>query len=489
MQTLIKIKDLSLSWATKVCFENFTAQIAAHSKIAIIGRNGCGKSSLLKALNNSYFEQQPTLTGTITPISPLMFGYIPQTIDNFATLSGGEKFNKTFSTILKLQPNILLLDEPSNHLDQPNRFRLQRQLNNFSGAIVIVSHDLALINTCCTTLWHLDNEKIHIFHGNYQHYLQELHTQQEVLFKKKKELTKEQAALHLNLMQNQEKIAKSKASGQKKIATRRWLKSTGAAKAMQAEQARGKQLAKLATQNHELNQQLAALALPKTITPKFSILSHQRKSTELLAITDGTIAYNPDTILLKNINLRITPTNRLAILGNNGSGKTSLIKAILANPQIITTGTWRLPNNSTIGYLDQHYKNLLPDTTVIDNIQALAPNWSKLQIRRHLSDFLFYNNVQVNAKVTTLSAGEKARLILAKIAARPPALLILDELTNNLDLETIGHTITTLQEYQGAMIVVSHELEFINALQITDFYHINPKTTTLAWKNSYELNY
>ncbi len=113
-----------------------------------------------------------------------------------------------------------------------------------------------------------------------------------------------------------------------------------------------------------------------------------------------------------------------------------------------------------IGYLDQHYGTLIPDKTVIETISDLVPAWSHAEIRRHLNDFLFRKNEEVNSPVSTLSGGEKARLSLAQIAAKTPKLLILDEITNNLDLETKEHVVQVLKAYPGAMIVISHEADF-----------------------------
>lgn len=119
-----------------------------------------------------------------------------------------------------------------------------------------------------------------------------------------------------------------------------------------------------------------------------------------------------------------------------------------------------------VGYLDQHYATLNPDKTVLETIEDLVPAWPHSETRRHLNDFLFRKNEEVNALVSTLSGGEKARLSLAQIAAKTLKLLILDEITNNLDLETKEHVVQVLKAYPSAMIVISHDVDFLTEIKI-----------------------
>jgi len=144
----------------------------------------------------------------------------------------------------------------------------------------------------------------------------------------------------------------------------------------------------------------------------------------------------------------------------------------LDNPSVIKTGNLTVPHAYEIGYLDQHYTTLSADKTVWETISSFFMNKSYTEIREHLNDFLFSKNEEVNALVSTLSGGEKARLSLAQIAAMMPKILILDEMTNNLDRETRAHVMQVLKVYPGAMIVISHDADFLNAIQVTDRYEI-----------------
>ena len=140
--------------------------------------------------------------------------------------------------------------------------------------------------------------------------------------------------------------------------------------------------------------------------------------------------------------------------------------------EVWADGTWTIPNRSDIGYIDQHYRTLDPEKSAEDIIYEKNPNLSYTNIRKHLNSFMFRKNEEVSAKVKTMSGGEMARLSLAQIAVNPPKLLILDEITNNLDIEKKDHISKILQQYPGAFIIISHELKFLSKLPLTGHYAI-----------------
>lgn len=162
----------------------------------------------------------------------------------------------------------------------------------------------------------------------------------------------------------------------------------------------------------------------------------------------------------------------MALKGANATGKSTFVKGILGDSNIIRSGNWYCPHLQNIGYLDQHYTNLDNQKSVLETIEALAPSWSHEKTRCHLNDFLFRKNAEVFEKVECLSGGEKARLSLAQLAANPPHLLILDEITNNLDLETCMHVTQVLRNYPGAFILISHDAHFLKEVSITISYEI-----------------
>lgn len=250
------------------------------------------------------------------------------------------------------------------------------------------------------------------------------------------------------------------------MSKKKWSSVIANAKASKAGEVSGKKKSAIDHKKQHLTNQLSDLRLPEIILPKFSLKAENISSYNLLSINDADIGYSPDKIILKNINLSVAGKERIAIKGKNASGKSTLLKAILGKDEVFKTGNWHLPRIDNIGYLDQHYSNLSPDLSVFEHIKKCRSDWGENDIRRHLNDFLFRKNEEVMKVAKNLSGGEKARLCLSMIAAQTPKLLILDEITNNLDLETKEHVIQVLQEYPGAMIIVSHEEDFLEAINI-----------------------
>lgn len=290
--------------------------------------------------------------------------------------------------------------------------------------------------------------------------------------------------IHQNLMEQQQRIAKSKASGEKKVANRRWLKSTGDLKGMHAEKSQGKKIKNIEHKKNNLTEQLFDLRQAEIILPKFSLTNADISNNAVLSIACGQIGYAANKPIIKNISMSLNSKSRIAILGDNGSGKSSIVKAILNDQSVIRIGDWCAPEAKNIGYLDQHYSTLPKQKTVFEFIAGLMPHWNNAKIRSHLNDFLFRKNEEVSILIEQLSGGEKARLSLAQIAAKTPKLLILDEITNNLDLETRDHVINVFNTYPGAMIVISHDYDFLSKINIKEYYAI--KNCEIVSANYYQ---
>ncbi|MDR0662110.1 MAG: ATP-binding cassette domain-containing protein [Holosporales bacterium] len=456
MHRPIQIQDYYLSFPHKTCFENFSTVIEPGDRIALIGRNGSGKSSLLTMIANNFPDEA--------------LAYIPQILEE-VPLSGGECFHRSLSRALVKNPALLLLDEPTNHLDGDNRQSLFRKLQAYPGTLIIATHDKELLHRNIDILWHIEGGKVTIFRGQYEAYEAEKQRQFLSLTHQIEQLTQKQQSLHQALMQEQERAAKSRAAGKKKVATSRWMKSAGDLKAMKAEKSQGGKRKALDNKKQELRAQLEDLHLPEKIIPTFS-LSHQEVGDRTLVhIVEGAVGYTAEKMILTRIHLSIRTRERVAIMGRNGSGKTTLLKGLLGDKKVIRQGEWQTPLREQIGILDQFYQNLQEDKTALEVIAEAGPSsWSQAEIRKHLNSFLFRKNEEVNTSVKQLSGGEKARLSLAQIAARPPRLLILDEITNNIDLETRNHVVDLLRAYPAAMIVVSHDEHFLKEIKIERSY-------------------
>lgn len=366
---------------------------------------------------------------------------------------------------MTLNPNVLILDEPTNHLDSNNRASLMRMLNRYPHTLIIVSHDRELLHNSIDIIWHIDNETINIFNRHYEEHLKQVATTRLAIEKELANLKRQQKSQHIMLMKEQERAKTSKERGKKKQQNGRWPTIVAKQKACQGQETAGHNKSTILRKKQELLDHLNCLHLPETIKPKFSISAEESAKSHIVTITDGSVAYNKQEII-NNINFYLTGKEKVAITGGNGSGKSTIVKAILNDQTIIKHGTWNVLEKQYIGYLDQHYQNLDLRKTVLDIIYDACPQWSYIEIRKHLNDFLFRKNEEVNAMVHTLSGGEKARLSLAQIAAKTPKLLILDEITNNLDFITYQHVIEILKAYPGALIAISHEEKFLESIGI-----------------------
>lgn len=471
----IHIQNLELSFPHKTCFIDFNVQIQAGSRIAIIGRNGSGKSSLLQCLCGL----TEATSGKIHHYEDVIFGFVPQIIENHNTLSGAERFHQALTFALKQHPNVLLLDEPTNHLDIRNKLQLMRMLQAYQGTLIIVSHDTELLRYSVDSLWHIEHGEINQFHGAYDDYVREIAQQRESIEQEVTRLKAQKHQLHDALMKEQARTAKSKAKGEKSIQQHKWPTIVSAAKINRAKETTGRNKANIDDKKQLLSEKLSHLYLADIITPSFSIDAEKISDYTLISITDATIAYDNNAPLLKHVHLSMNSKARIALIGENASGKSTLIKAMLSKPDITITGHWLVPKPNDMGYLDQHYANLNPEKTVFEMISELKPSWSHLEIRQHLNQFLFRKNEEVETYVKNLSGGEKVRLSLALIAADTPIMLILDEITNNLDLESKKHVIQVLKAYHGALLVISHDSDFLESLNLDCIYQIEQGTLLL----------
>jgi len=466
MHKPIQFKDICFSLPHKHCFEQFTQTISYGQRIAVIGQNGCGKSTLLRMLRGLV---EPTDGELIIP-QDINTGYVPQLIDEFQTVSGGQRFNKKLTQALACSPDILLLDEPTNHLDRTNRQSLMRMLRSFTGTLIVVTHDVELLNQAVDIIWHIDQGRISVFTGSYEDCQRERVIQYQAIEQELSQLSRQKKDTHRLLMKEQMRAKNSRAGGEKKIENRKWPMVGSMIKVGRANETSNRKKSEISYKKQALSEQMSALRLPEIIKPAFSIQPGE-SGRVLVSVSDGAVGF--DHPILTAINLSITSGDRIAISGNNGSGKSTLIRAILNDAEVIKTGYWQLLKREAIGYLDQHYLTLDKEKTVLDIIQDCVSDWSYADIRKHLNDFLFRKNEEINAIVSSLSGGEKVRLSLALIAAITPKLLMLDEITNNLDLETREHVIQVLKNYPGTIIVVSHDTDFLSSIGITSHYFIH----------------
>jgi ATPase subunit of ABC transporter with duplicated ATPase domains len=344
-------------------------------------------------------------------------------------------------------------------------------LKAFVGTLVIVTHDVALLRSTVDELWHINNGRVRTFSGNYDDYVREVSTQQKVIDMELADLSRQKRQVHESLMQEQSRAKSSRAQGEKNIQQRKWPTIVSDSKARNAQETSGRKKRGLHQKKQEVMVRWSELYVPERIQVTFSLQGMTNHQT-IVSVADGQVGYETESRVLRDLRFSIQSGDRIALEGRNGSGKSTLVKAILGDRGIIIDGDWIRPKAHEIGYLDQHYKTLNPDKTVLETIRYLLPDYKDAEIRKHLNDFLFRKNEEVNALIASLSGGEKVRLSLAQIAAKTPKLLILDEMTNNLDLETRAYVIEVLKEYPGALLVISHDVDFLKAINLENRYQI-----------------
>lgn len=468
----LQIKDLSLIYPNKSCFCNFSAFVPYGSRIAIIGGNGCGKSSLLKIINS---ELNPSSGKIIVP-KEISMGYVPQIIEDLTHLSGAQRFNAYLSQALRTKPDILLLDEPTNHLDASQGKSLIRMLKDYTGTLMIATHNVYLMDSVTETLWHIHEDSINIFSGNYTNYMRARENERYSLDQEIEQLNREKTKMHESLMKEQKRAKLSKIKGQNSIERRKWPRIVSKCKANRASKTAGNNKFKIAQQKEKLNLRLSNLHVQEIIVPNFLITGRNEGSKVLVSIREGELGYSHNGIILRKINLDIRSCERIAILGENASGKSTLIRGIMNDLLVIKGGQWNTIAREDIGYLDQHYNDLDPEMNPFDEIKKIQSSWASVEIRNYLSNFLFRKNEEVFLKIKYLSGGEKCRLSLAKLACQIPKLIILDEITNNLDRETKNHIIEVFKSFPAAIVIISHDDHFLNEIGIEKRYEINNGT-------------
>lgn len=505
---ILSCNNISKSFGTDVIIKSCSFNIEDHEKAAIVGINGAGKSTLLKIITGI----EPADTGLVTLAKDKTLGYLSQqqnlnsdntiydellsvkqyildmeaqlrSIENqmksaddtaletlmkkysdlnhefelnngyaykseitgvlkglgFAeedftlnvnTLSGGQKTRVALGRLLLSKPDIILLDEPTNHLDMESISWLENYLLNYSGAVLIVAHDRYFLDKIVSKIIELDNGNATVFSGNYTDYAS-----------KKAILRNMQLKEYLN----QQREIKH----QEEVITK--LKQFNREKSIKRAESREKMLNKMefVDKPEILNDKMDIKLEPNVIS-----------GNDVLTVDNLTKGFD-GTVLFDNICFQIKRSERVALIGSNGTGKTTILKLI--NGIIpADSGSIYLGAKVNIGYYDQEHHVLDPDKTIFDEIRDAYPDLNNTQIRNTLAAFLFTNE-DVFKYIKDLSGGERGRVSLAKLMLSNANFLILDEPTNHLDITSKEILENALNSYTGTVLFVSHDRYFINS--------------------------
>ncbi|MBL7203571.1 MAG: ABC-F family ATP-binding cassette domain-containing protein [Desulfobacteraceae bacterium] len=346
-----------------------------------------------------------------------------------ASLSGGWKMRAALATLLYQKPDLLLLDEPTNHLDIPSVRWLVEFLQNFKGAMILVSHDREFLNKQINWIVSFETEGMRSYKGNYDFYL--------------KAREEEVKSLEARAKNQEQKIRDAK----------RFIERFRS-KATKARQAQSK--LKL-VKKMELIQ-----TFQKEKTIHFSFPEVARSGKEVVFI-EGVSKRFGKNVLYDDLNLRALRGERIAIIGPNGCGKTTLLK-IVAGEIEADRGKISLGHKVSVAYFAQHHSDLLnPKKTVVEEVYQVVPNASIGFVRAVCGAFLFSGS-DVDKTIGVLSGGERARVSLAKLLVNPGNFMLMDEPTNHLDIESSERLIDALKGYNGTLLFVSHNQSFVNRL-------------------------
>lgn len=350
-----------------------------------------------------------------------------QLTDAVATFSGGWRMRLNLAQALMCPADLLLLDEPTNHLDLDAIIWLENWLQRYPGTLIVISHDRAFLDTICHVVVHLHNQQLTRYRGNYSDF--EIQLAQKLNMQQSAYLKQQQQIAHL-----QKFIDRFKAK---------------ASKAKQA-QSRVKALEKM--------QRLAPIRTPMDFSFAFDL--PESLPNPALVLEQADCGYQHP--ILSRVNLTIHSGQRIGLLGANGQGKSTLIKSLVGDIPLLQGQ--RLPAKGLrIGYFAQHQLEiLLPDDTPLQYLLRIDPLAKEQAVRDFLGGFKFTNEMAVSA-IGPLSGGEKARLVLAGLVWQRPNLLLLDEPTNHLDIETREALTLALAEFEGTLIVVSHDRYLLQA--------------------------
>ena len=447
------VEDLTKSVGSKVLFSNISFAVNKGQRIALIARNGIGKSTLLDILMGKTDYDN----GKITWRKDLKVRYLPQklmgdeairllgnkmNIEEFEKLSGGQQKRLVLQQLLDDEPDILLLDEPTNHLDLDTVVWLEDYLGDKRTArgerpltILMVTHDRYFLDSVCTDIFELDEHNLYSYHGNYAYYVEKRAERIEV--------------------QNAE-VEKARNLYRTEL---EWMRRMPQARAHKAQYRIDNfyELEKKAKQQR--NESEVRLAV------KSGYIGNKIFEAKDVCKTYTSPRTGEEKVILRHFNYVFSRYEKLGIIGNNGTGKSTFIKLLLGEVPV-DSGSWDIGSTVKFGYYAQTGLKFDEGKKVIEVVRDIAEivdlgNGQKMTASQFLQMFLFSPNQQYDY-VGKLSGGERQRLHLCTVLMRSPNFLILDEPTNDLDIPTLNVLEDYLKNFQGCLIVVSHDRYFMD---------------------------
>lgn len=505
---MITITDLSARIAGRLLLDNASVSLPDGVKAGLVGRNGAGKSTLFRVITGDLASESGTVTipkharigqvaqeapGTEDSLISIVLaadkeraallqeaetatdpnriadiqmrlvdidahsaearasailaglGFDQETqLRPASSFSGGWRMRVALASVLFAEPDLLLLDEPTNYLDLEGTLWLEDYIRRYPHTVIIISHDRDLLNNAVNSIIHLDQKKLTFYRGGYDSFERQKAEADELQMKAK--VKSDAARKHL----------------QSYIDRFRYK----ASKAKQA-QSRIKALERMGTVAAVIEDHVQPITFPEP---------EKQPASPIVAIQSGVVGYEPGKPILKGLNLRIDNDDRIALLGSNGNGKSTFAKFISGRLPA-QAGDLRIAPGLKIGFFAQHQlDDLVPNETPVEHVRKLMPQAAEAQVRSRVAQMgLATEKMSTAAK--DLSGGEKARLLMGLAAFHAPNLLILDEPTNHLDIDSRRALIEALNDYNGAVILISHDRHLIEAT-VDRLWLVNNGTVT-----------
>jgi ATP-binding cassette subfamily F protein 3 len=463
MSNLLQLQNGYKTFGSKVIFENAAFSVNEGEHVGVIGPNGAGKTTLFKILT----DQEHLNNGTLVKAKTLRLGYLAQhdhwgpeeTVEDYLSaslipiwdlkslgrklgitedmyskkimsLSGGYRMRCKLLFLIGQEPNLMLLDEPTNYLDLETTLVLENFLQGYKGAFLLISHDREFLRRTTDHILEVEQGEITKFNGNIDDY-----------FEQKQMLREQLEARAMSLEEKRKNVLD--------FVARFGAKAT---KARQA-QSRLKSLDRM--------EKIEIKALP--VKAKIKIPPPFKTGKSIVSLKDVQLGYG-EKVVLRNVNLIVERGDHVGVVGLNGAGKSTLLKALAQKLEPLK-GQVELGFGVKVGYYAQHVaEGVDPSSTVIDEMMKYAHPEVKYQEALDMAGSLLFSGDDVKKKISVLSGGEKSRVALGQILLQKNPCLLLDEPTNHLDFQTVEALTQALQEYEGSVIVVSHDRGFIGRI-------------------------
>jgi ATPase subunit of ABC transporter with duplicated ATPase domains len=521
--TLLTTANITMQFGEKPLFENVSVKFGNNHRYGLIGANGCGKSTFMKILGGDLepsggnvsidsgerigkLKQDQFAYEHCTVIDTVVMGHnelwtvkterdsiyanpdmseedgirVAELESEFAEMDGytaearagelliavgipveqhfglmseiapGWKLRVLLAQVLFSDPDIMLLDEPTNNLDINTIRWLETVLNDRNCTMIIISHDRHFLNSVCTHMADLDYGEIRLFPGNYDEYM-------------------------LASTQARERLVADNAKKKAQIAELRTFVSRFSANASKSKQAtsRARQIDKIKLDEVK----------PSSRQNPF-IRFEESKKLHRLALEVNGLSKQYDEVLFKNLNMMVEVGERIAVIGANGVGKTTMLNCLL-NITAVNTGEVKWSENANIGYYAQdHASDFLTDMSLVEWMYQWAQEGDDEQVIRGTLGRLLFSQSEINKSVKVISGGEQGRMLFGKLMLQRPNILVMDEPTNHLDMESIEALNLALENYPGTLIFVSHDREFVSSLA-TRIIEITP-SKVIDFKGDYE---